>query len=496
MGRLFDSEIEDLKVILRDSGSILVGLGGLCLLPVLIALVYGEYLVIPSFLIASIISLGIGLYLRKRFHIEKPTELRHAFIISGLVWLLIALIGALPFVVSGVFSNFLDALFESMAGFTTTGLTLIWEESNLDPVPKSILFWRSLQQYVGGAGFIILAITVFIGKGAKTLRLHRSEGMAEEVLPSILDTGKIVIKLYIFFMLFGALLYKTAGMPLFDSINHAMTSISTGGMSINEENLAFYHNSRAELVSVILMLLGATNILLLYEIIKGNLKEITENLEVKVGIIILALVLMTTVNGGLLQAFYPVKEIVRVNGYNTVSALTTGGFMILSPEKTAGLAAGSKVVLILLMILGGGICSTAGGIKLLRLGVVIKTFYWKIRRLAFQEQNSSKIHNIEEASLEEEDLAMVFYFTLLYLLAFVVSGLVVSSFGYNVIDSFFETASAIGNVGLTTGITATAPAAIKVLYIFDMWLGRLEIWAVLITITYLLSKAKVSIIGR
>jgi trk system potassium uptake protein TrkH len=349
-------------------------------------------------------------------------------------------------------------------------------------------------------GFILLALTVLIGKGMPALKFYKTENMRMEVKPTITAMVKIILKVYFIYLIAGIVLYKVAGMPLFDAINHAMTTLACGGMSVKNAGIGFYNNPRVELASIILMILGAINMVLHYEIIKGNLKEVTKNIEVKVSVFVFFACLVVILNDRLLYAIYPtMKEVYRAGGYLVISAMSTTGFTIMPKAEIAGLTGFSTVFLIIIMVIGGGACSAAGGIKLLRLGMVVKAFYSKIKKLALPEEESTptKIHYVEDVALDRGDLNMVFTFVALYIVIFITSGIIVSLFGYGVINAFFETASALGTVGLTCGITSiTMPTIVKVVYIFDMWVGRLEILPALIMLLYFINKIKIATVGR
>lgn len=447
----------DFKIVIRDLATILRYIGFLFLVPIIVALIYSEYYLIHIFFITgALVSLG-GYVLSKCFESDKVTTFKHALVTVALIWLIVPAISTIPLLMLKI--DFLNAFFETMSAWTGTGLTII---TDVEIMPYALLFWRSFMQWIGGIGIVVAVLAGLFRPGGA---LFLAEGREEKIKPNIINTIKTIWWVYILYTCIGIALLALK-MPIFDSFNHAMTAIGTGGMSIKNLNIGYYNSFYVEAVCMLLMLLGGISFLSHYYLLKGKIKKFLFDVQFKSLIAVLTIASVVL----LLSSFIPLRQIL----FHAVSALTCTG---LGTTDIAGWGNIAKSILILLMIIGGSAGSTSGGLKILRVDIFIKSIYWHLRQLLTPDIIIQK--KIGERILEDKHITGVLSFILLYIIFLALGTFILIGEGFPVINSFFEVASAQGNVGLSTGITQNATFLSKIALIGNMWIGRLEIWAVL-----------------
>jgi trk system potassium uptake protein TrkH len=470
---------EDLKVILRDLGSILFVVGYVLLLPLAVALIYEEKLLYFAFIYPSMAAIWTGFFLKKLFRGAEETRLKHAIINAALVYLLVPLIGSFPFLHYGF--SFLDSYFESVSGFTTTGLTMI---GNVEAMPKSLLFWRASTQWVGGVGVIMLFLVVLLETRAVIKRFYFAEGRTDRIKPAISTTANYIWRIYLLYTAIGIVLYYLAGMGLFDAVSHTFTALSTAGFSTKNSSIGSYGSISIEAVSIFLMLLGGISFVVHYKVLSGERSEFWRNPEVRTyfGIIsISTLIVAFDLNFRGLDAI----NSFRCSVFQVVSALTTTGFSTVSISVWSDF---SKAILTFLMISGGCVGSTSGGIKILRTLVLLKLSNYEIMRAILPERAVIPF-KIRGKVLEDEEILRIASFFFLYISIVFISSLIISMWGYNFLDTLFITSSAQGSVGLTSLTPEkwlAMPSIAKSILIFEMWIGRLEIFPALALISALL----------
>jgi trk system potassium uptake protein TrkH len=358
-------------------------------------------------------------------------------------------------------------------------------------------FWRGFMQWLGGVGIIVMALTILSSPNVNIMRLYAAEGRDERILPSIRHTTRAILYIYVLYTIIGIILFKLAGMPLFDSVFYTFSALSTGGFAMQNASLAFYNSIWIEIVAMIIMVIGATNFALHYTILpapfgRGKWKEYFKDIETKVswplliiGTILVGVFLYNTPYYG-----HNFLLSLRLSVFQVISALTTTGLQTSSgPEITNQYAGMGIFVLTVLMIIGAGSCSTGGGIKWIRIGTLVKDVWWEIKSYLLPQSAriSKKIHHIQDITVDNEIARLTGLFVFIFLSVYIVSVIITLFYYQNVSQVLFEVASAISNVGLTSSlITASSPPVIKVLFIFDMWIGRLEIWPILIFLAILL----------
>lgn len=461
----------DLLLILKNLGGIMIGIGIVMILPIFVAIIYKEHSNILNFILPGMFSIILGLLFRNFFNSDETLQLKHAMIVSALAWLWGCLIGSFVMMLC-LQIPFIDAFFENMSGWTTTGLTIF---QNVEILPKSILFLRSLEQWVGGLGIVILVIGFLIRSGKSASRLYKSEARNERIRPSIVNTVKTIWVIYIILTLIGIILYGIAGMPLFDSINHSMTSLATGGMSIKNASIGFYDSIYIKIITIFLMLIGSISFLIHYKLFTGSFKDVFKNRAVQ-GI------LLSVFSFALLNSYLTHISFVDSLFYMS-SAITSTGFSIVNTPTFQSWPQITFALLIILMVIGAGEGSTAGAIKINKIIRVLKGVYWEILKTSLPETaivSNSKLLGTKNTT---EEIIEASIYVIIYLIFLVVGVLILTCYNNNLMYSLFEIASAQGNVGLSIGVTSASLGIIpKTLLIFHMWIGRLEILPIILLI--------------
>ena len=458
----------DLLLISNPLGIIMQGIGLVTLTPIIIALIYGETGLIPFYLIFGLLSIAIGFLFRRLTFDDRRLRLRHGMIIAAMAWLWAALIGSLC-LLSITHISFLNAYFESMSAYSGSGLTIF---TNVEILPYSVLFLRSVEQWVGGLGVVIMVIGILIRPGTTAARLYKSEAREEKIKPSIANTVKIIWWIYILYTILGIVLYMLAGMSLFDAINNTFTNLSTGGMSVKNDNIGAYHSDLITLITIVLMVIGGTSFLVHYNALKGRVIDVFRDIQLQATIII---VLVFSI---LLIVYAQFTNLNAV--FYVVSALSCTGSNTLPVSAMAAWADYPKVILAVAMIIGMAAGSTSGALKLIRVVTLVKAVFWEVKRIISPE-GSVITRKLGGKTLGDVEIKEAGTYVFIYLGFIFISWLVLMQYGYGGIDSLFEVTSAQGNVGLSTGITSpTMPAVAEIFLIFNMWIGRIEIIPALI----------------
>lgn len=474
----------EINSILHYSGYICILLGLLMLLPIAIALIYKEYQLILPYLYSTAISILIGFPIFKLFKVKAELSLKSAMLFSTIIWLIACALAALPYYLSGQLP-YIDGYFEAMSGFTTTGFSMY---PNLDVVPYTMQFWRAFTQWLGGIGIIVLTLTILTSPSVNIMRMYSAEGREERILPSIRHTAKIILYIYALYTAISLILFLLAGMPVFDSVFYTFSALSTGGFALGNQSIFFYHNFWIEIVAMIVMITGATNFTLHYTVLKGNWKEYFKDIEIKVAypLLIMGTLIVTVFLYNSSYYGHDFLLSLRYSVFQVVSALTTTGLQTAMPSEIRTQWAGLGIfVLTILMIIGAGACSTGGGMKWLRIGILVKGIWWEVKQLLVPRRAKipQKIHHVRDMKITDDILKLTGLFVFTYLVVYIISVLIVLFYYPNVAQTLFEVASACSNVGLADGlITSTSPLIVKIVFIIDMWVGRLEIWPILLFI--------------
>ncbi|MFN3283502.1 MAG: TrkH family potassium uptake protein, partial [Pseudothermotoga sp.] len=470
-------------VILNVLSSILVFFSLILLVPLIFSIFCQEFSVIPAFLITA----GFSLILSFIFRIKRRSARmdvitsKEGAVIVFFAWLLVIFLSSLPYAFAGILT-LSRAIFEATSGWTTTGLTVI---SNLEIVPKSILFWRSLTQFLGGAGFAIIVMGAIIGPTG--LGLYQAEGRIDNIVPNIRYSARVIMLVYIAYAGVGTIALKITGMTFFDALNHSLTALATGGFSTKNNSIAFFNNVGIEIVTMILMWLGATGFGIHYAFWQRNWQALRKNPEPKQMIFLTVVSTIIILTGGFGKLFSNVSEGIRHSLFQAVSALTGTGFSTVSLRDWLSFPA-SIEVLSILMLLGGCMDSTSGGIKQYRVAVLLKTFTLSIKRFMLPRSAVVQVEiwkGNNKRYLDDSLIREAFLVSSLYVISFVIGTVILTSCGYRISESIFEFASALAGVGLSVGITGySMPNCALWTLTSGMFLGRLEF----LVIIYALSK--------
>ena len=459
---------QDIRIILHYLGYIMVGIGAILMVPIFVDLYYLEH----SYLIGLIppaLSIGLGFLFVEKFKEYDKLKFKHGMFISSVAWLWAGFVGAIIMMLM-LDISFIDAFFENISAWTGSGLTMF---NDVEILPRSILFLRSLEQWIGGLGVVIIFISLLIKPGTSAFKLYKSEARDDRIRPNIKNTLKKTIEIYLIYTLFGIFLYLLAGLPLFDSVNLTFTTISTGGMSIKNANVGFYHNNIVYLITMILMLLGATSFAVHYNIVKTRGKSIIKDIQFQ------AIILSIIISGILIAAITHMAPMNVI--FHIVSAVTTTGANIASSSELASWAPASLIIIMILMVMGGSSGSTVGAVKTIRIITFLRGINLTVTNvIAPKRVVSTKIAN---RTFNEREIKEASSYIIVYLMFLIVSWIIMTFYTNDPINSLFDVTSTIGNVGLSTGIIngslATFP---KIMLIFLMWIGRLEIIPILLTI--------------
>jgi trk system potassium uptake protein TrkH len=470
-----------LAIIAHDMGLIFEFLALITLVPFIVLVIYREWDMIIPMGAVPFIFITSGLVISRVPKKAYTPSLSVALVAVALTWLAIAFIGAVPFVLA-LDLSWTDSIFEAMSGWTGTGFTMM---TSLDTMPKTLIFWRSFMQWVGGIGVIAFGIAMLSRSGLTQIQLYRSEGRSEELMPSVVSTGRRMWAIYLFLTVVFTGMVLFSGIPLWDAMNLVMVSLATGGFAPHDAGLFYYNNPVLEALLIPVMLAGALPFKLYFLIYRGKFRMFFKDPVVR---LILALALI----GSLIVSFnlflfnsLPVPEAVRVGAFCTISGFTCTGLQ----NSTLQWIALPLIVITLLMMIGGAAGSTAGGVKANRVILGYEGLVWWFKRLfvrgnvivPFKHEGRNIPTRISEVELSKNMLIIILYVLTIFVATILALHLAPTDF--RVHQVVFELVSAASNVGLGLGyVTAASPVTVKWLFILVMWIGRLEIVPVLILV--------------
>lgn len=478
------------NVVARFMCLLLVVNGMFMLATSLLSLLFFNEVVFYSMFFSSLslVLIGaIGLYFYKEYKIESYQ--REGYIIVSFGWVLMALTGTLPYITTGVLPSFTDAFFETMSGYTTVGASII---PDIEQVPHAVLLWRSVTQWIGGMGMIVLAVAILPMLGVGGMQLFAAEAPVfgeEKLHPRITDTAKRLWLIYIGFTVLQILLLKLAGMSVFDAINHAFTTLSTGGFSTKNDSISFYNDlPLVQLIIMVFMFLGGMNFILSYYFIKGKFRKVIADEEFRMYLTVLigfSIIVIAFMFSHLIKSDDSVMEygeMAQHAVFQTVSIITTTGF-VSAPHETW--TAFISILFFALMFLGGSAHSTSGGIKIVRHLILLKNGVLEFRR-AFHPRAVLPVRYNKRA-VDDSIVSKILAFFTLFTITFVVGVLVFTALGIAPKAAIASVASSLGNVGGAYGALNNDfieySVAAKWWASFLMLLGRLELFTVLILFT-------------
>ena len=449
----------------------MIGIGIMCLIPLIMDVIFFEFDIL-SFVIPGFISILLGVFCLKFFdeNVNKQMRLKHGMMISAFAWFWASLIGGVVFTLS---TNIplLDGVFESMSALTGTGITMFLD---VEILPHSILFFRAFEQWIGGLGVVVMIISVLTKPGSVTSKLYHSEAREERLKPSVKTTLEKTLEIYVIYTVIGVILYLLAGMPLFDSICNTFHIISTGGMGIKNANMGYYQSDLIYFISIVLMILGATSFMVHYKVIKTRGRSLIHDLQFKIIITVSAFVTLMLY---LISNIYPIDLL-----FTVVSAMTTTGATVVPANVMGSWPSFVIICLMCLMLTGGSNGSTVGAIKLVRMITFFKGVYRHVREILSPGGRVVPI-KLNDRTIPEKAVAQAGNFISLYMMFIMFTWALFCLFGYDPFKSLFAAMTLQGNNGLELGIiNYTLNPILKIVSMFDMWTGRLEIYPVLITI--------------
>jgi len=493
-------QLEDVKIIGFYLGKIIMGLALAMVVPIFISLCCWEINPALDFLVGIEISVTLGLILVCVCRTDKDLNWMQGMIVVSLSWVAAMLLGAIPMYLSGHWKSFLDACFDAMSGFATTGLVLV---QDLEHISYTHNFWRHWIMFLGGQGIVVIALSFFVRGFSGAFKMYVGEAREEKILPNVINTSRFIWLVSIVYLVLGTLALGVTGiligMKPFNSLFHGvcifMTAFDTGGFSPQSQSILYYHSFAYETITVILMVFGALNFKLHYHLWAGNRKELVRNIETRT-LFVSIVAIFSLVAVGLFQTGVYPKAIVlfRKGFYQLISGHSGTGFQtIYAPQFSADWNPLALAGMILAMSLGGAVCSTTGAIKMLRIGILFKAFKEDLKRIIMPERAIviEKFHHIRDVFLEDKLVRGALLITVAYIILYGFGALVGMSCGYPFLGALFESTSAAANVGLSCGITGTGmPAALKITYILQMWVGRLEFMSVFTILGFIFARIK------
>ena len=472
----------NISLTLRILGALLLFLAIALLFPVPFSWFYVDG-ASGAFILAAIISAGCGGILFSQFNSEKDLSVREGFAIVTFGWTFFALFGALPFVFSGAIPSYLNAFFETMSGFTTTGSTIL---TDIEAMPPSLLLWRSLTQWLGGMGIIVLSLAILPMLGVGGMQLFKAEvpgPTTDRLKPRIQDTAKLLWGVYVLLTCVEILLLMAGGMSFFDGLNHAFTTMATGGFSTRNASVAAYNSAYIDWVITIFMFLAGVNFSLHYLALRGKIGDFIRNEEFLFysSLVIVGTALITMLNmGGTYPGFL---DNLRYSAFQVVSIITTTGFGTADYELWPVLC---QYLLVFFMFIGGCAGSTGGGMKVARILLLFKHAQVQVYRLI--HPRAVRLVKLGDRPVDKDVMQSILGFFALYLGVFVAAsfimaatGMDLNSAGGSVIATLSNIGPGLGSVGPVDNF-AHVPAIGKLVLAFCMLLGRLELFTVLVLV--------------
>ena len=466
------------KTVFFTLGILQIILGVFMFIPIIIQFIYSE--IDSSFFGASIVTIIFGtLFFLSNLDHDKKLTLQQAFLLTALSWLSIAIFGSLPFIFSDLNFSFVNAFFESMSGITTTGSTII---SNLNEMPKSILLWRAILQWLGGIGIIIMAITLMpiMNVGGMQLFKISNNDSSEKILPKSKEIALRLIYIYVSLTLFCGLAYNVCGMNIFDSLTHSMTTIATGGFSNYNESIAYFNSVSIEISAMIFIILGSLPFIAYIKFISGDKKIILNDIQIRsfFKIIIFSVIILSIyliINGStelnLRSVFFNVISILTGTGYVNAEFDTWGSFTL--------------ILFLVLMFIGGCAGSTTCGIKIFRVQILYLFIVNQLKKIIYSR--GVFVLKYDQSPVDNKFISSIISFIYMYLVIFFVLTALLSLTGLDFITSISGAATSISNVGPGLGSIigpngdfSALPNSSKWILTVGMILGRLELFAILV----------------
>jgi len=466
-------------IVLKVLGSILM-VESIFMLPSLVISIYTKQGDLYGFLTTIVVTLALGLILALKKNKGKSINAKEGLAIVSIGWLLVSLFGALPLYISGSTRTYIDAVFEIVSGFTTTGATVI---PNVEGLPMGILFWRSITHWIGGMGILVFTLALLPALGIGGFQIFKAESpgpIAGKIAPRIKDTAKILYGTYLTITIMQVVLLKIGGMSIFESLVYTFGSVGTGGFATKNASVGAYTSTYIHMVIGIFMVLSGVNFSIYYSLFKGRIKEMLQDEELRLYLIIILLAVVsiginlyrTTYSNGSLafrDSFFQVGSIMTTTGYSTANFDLWPTF--------------SKGILLLLMFIGGSAGSTAGGMKVVRILITLKLIKREVLKI-FHPRAMRPV-KLNGRILPNETIAGIYSFTGLYIIIFAISTILVTVEGVDLVSAMSSVAATLGNIGPGLGFVGPTSTfngysqITKVFFSLLMLLGRLELFTII-----------------
>jgi trk system potassium uptake protein TrkH len=475
----------EISPVLGYLGAILIYASFLFLVPLVVDFLYlDEFVNLKCFLIPALISLALGVALKGRRPLEKINH-KQGMLIAALSWIIVSMIGSLPYLI-GFKASFVDSFFETVSGFTTTGITVF---SELDMKSRSILFYRALTQWLGGLGILSFALLI-IYQGGIAPMLFEGEShkiRTKRIAPGLFNTIRILWIIYGCLTLILIFLLKIEGVNLFDAVTHSFTTLSTGGFSTHDLSIGYYSamnyplSNIIEWTVIIFMLFGGINFLIHYRIFQGDIKALWDSYEIKLFLLLLGAAAGFVIFEQFTRSRVFSPYLVRTSIFQVVAVMTTTGYA--TQDIGAPIYGGvSKQVFLFLMVIGGCVGSTSGGLKVLRVGILFKLIKSKILSIIYPLHTINFIM-VDGNRVDFDEIGRITALFAAWMFLLAAGGLITALFSnHGALESFSGMASALGNVGpcyISGSEMIKLSPVVKFTYIIGMLAGRLEILPIL-----------------
>lgn len=467
------------QIILGYIGVITFGIGLSLFLPLLSIFFYKSSLLeVLSLIFSGFLGISLGFFLKKKLNKieDRSLSISEGGVIVLISWVIATLLGGLPFIISGKL-NFTQGIFEAVSGLTTTGLSVI----DVSTCSELLLLWRTTMQFIGGAGLAVIMMAAIVGPLGDTL--YNAEGRSDRITPSAKKTVQLILIIYICYIFSGTILYIIAGMPIFDAINHSISAVSTGGFSTKVDSIGAYDSIAIEFITIILMILGTINFASHALLWRGKFKDFFKIGETKFMFLLMGITIPFAFYFTIFPLFSSLSKSLRVSFFEIISAISTTGYSTVSYNDWNFVGI---FIMIIVMIIGGGVGSTAGGIKFYRIYILLKSLIWDIKSFNSPKNIIKENFIIRPEGkfyVDNRHISAITSFVTLYFVLYIVCVFILLAHGYGLKESLFEMASCFSTIGLTLGITSPdAPTLVLWTQIIGMFLGRLEFFVVFFTI--------------
>lgn len=470
-------------VILKTAAMVALLVGFTMIFPVIVAFSYGEIIVAKGFLFTLIPSIIIGILL---LLFIKPKEshltIRDGYLIVTVCWVLAACIGAIPYLISGTVTNFIDAFFESTSGFTTTGISVLHDVTTL---PKGLLFWRSFSHWLGGIGILVFAISILPALGIGGQMIAKAETPSptiEKISTRMSDSAKRLYLMYGILTIIAIVLLKLCGLNLFESLVHAFSCMGTGGLSTYTSGVAYYDSIFVETIVTTFSLLASINFVLYSHVLRGHWKDFFADAELRAFFsILIGVLLLITFNLWISGTYDTFLSSLKHSFFQTSAFMSTAGYYTANYSLWPTF---SQSLLFILLLIGGCSASTCGSIKVIRVLVLFKLI---IRGIAKRLHPSAVVPvKLSGKTVSAERISGITTFILVYIGLFILSGVVVTFDNYDFVTSFSAAAAALSNTGMGMGMVGPTGSFeifspfVRVWLSIAMLAGRLELFTILL----------------